>query len=69
MIVENVIQVLRLPAAPNACYHTACYQDDGSEVVVRVYRLIRDEPCAGCHGMVSDPPMEAQARIEQLVLL
>jgi hypothetical protein len=62
---QAVIEVLRMPHAPNAVYHEDCYTWDHKEIVVRVLQLREKQPCTACGAMVSGKPA---VKVEQLGL-
>jgi hypothetical protein len=48
-----------MPAAPNAIYHQRCYRPVRGDVIVEVWKLTTDYPCAGCGVKVRKPPQMA----------
>ena len=53
----NVIEVLRMPQAPNATYHKQCYTPKSGEIVLDVLRLIDDTSCAKCKRTIGKGPV------------
>jgi hypothetical protein len=51
----NIIEVLRMPRAPNVLYHKQCYasqEQHKDDVVLEVLRLINDAKCVKCGVMI-----------------
>lgn len=63
----QVIEVLRMPIAPNALYHAACYQPDQRAVVLQVLELRGTGRCARCQRLLF-PPVAQHQIIRQLDL-
>lgn len=57
---SEVIQVLRMPDAPNMHYHRSCYTPRKEEPVLRVIQFLpgEDHLCGGCHQSVRTAPLQ-----------
>lgn len=50
---QNIIELLRMPHAPNAVYHKQCYVPQKDELVLEVLRLKDDALCTKCKQSIS----------------
>ncbi|MBO0777256.1 MAG: hypothetical protein J2P37_00310 [Ktedonobacteraceae bacterium] len=53
---DQVLEVLRMPTAPNALYHASCYEPERREVVLQVLELRPggNHRCAACQRSFFD---------------
>lgn len=67
----SVIEVLRMPDAPNAIYHRQCYTPQSSEIVLGVIALKDSVKCEKCRKRIKkgfvdlmDNPFEEQQIVQ-----